>query len=177
MTRQSIRLTLISPSTLTAHLSESTLTITSIPQLCQLLIDEVERGLLERIKELGSEATAHVGGSWFVDLLTGCTVGRWAEHIVCVEPCTRLHSSSHCSSLAPSGFIALARSPSGVPLRREWNTMESKQYPASQPRGRNPYLPGSTILCRNCCHPESHGSNSRSTHNCVSDGMNIGMSW
>ncbi|KAG5649016.1 hypothetical protein DXG03_000365 [Asterophora parasitica] len=41
--RHTIRLTFLSPSSLTAHLSQATLTISSIPQLCQLLTDEVER--------------------------------------------------------------------------------------------------------------------------------------
>ncbi|GLB33862.1 putative subunit 17 of Mediator complex [Lyophyllum shimeji] len=47
--RHTIRLTFLSPSSLTAHLAQATLTISSIPQLCQLLIDEVERRLLHGI--------------------------------------------------------------------------------------------------------------------------------
>ncbi|KAF8076451.1 subunit 17 of mediator complex-domain-containing protein [Lyophyllum atratum] len=73
--RHTIRLTFLSPSSLTAHLSQATLTISSIPQLCQLLTDEVERCLLHRICERGKEMCEHVGGTWFVDL-SRC-VGRW----------------------------------------------------------------------------------------------------
>jgi mediator of RNA polymerase II transcription subunit 17 len=74
-TRHTIRLTFSSPSSLTAHLSQATLTISSIPQLCQLLSDEIERCLLQRICELGREICEHVGGTWFIDL-SQC-VGRW----------------------------------------------------------------------------------------------------
>jgi len=73
--RHTIRLTFSSPSSLTAHLSQATLTISSIPQLCQLLSDEIERCLLQRICELGREICEHVGGTWFIDL-SQC-VGRW----------------------------------------------------------------------------------------------------
>ncbi|KAG6816925.1 hypothetical protein H0H87_001627 [Tephrocybe sp. NHM501043] len=66
--RHTIRFTFLSPSSLTAHLSQATLTISSIPQLCQLLTDEVERCLLQRICERGRETYEHVGGTWFVDL-------------------------------------------------------------------------------------------------------------
>jgi mediator of RNA polymerase II transcription subunit 17 len=74
-TRHTIRLTFLSPSSLTAHLSQATLTISSIPQLCQLLTDEIERCLLQRICELGREICEDVGGTWFIDL-SQC-VGRW----------------------------------------------------------------------------------------------------
>ncbi|RDB22683.1 Mediator of RNA polymerase II transcription subunit 17 [Hypsizygus marmoreus] len=73
--RHTIRLSFLSPSSLTAHLPQATLTISSIPQLCQLLTDEVERWLLQRICELGNELCDEVGGTWFVDL-SRC-VGRW----------------------------------------------------------------------------------------------------
>lgn len=73
--RHTIRLTFSSPSSLTAHLSQATLLVSSIPQLCQLLIDEIERCLLQRICELGREICEHVGGTWFIDL-SQC-VGRW----------------------------------------------------------------------------------------------------
>lgn len=73
--RHTIRLTFLSPSSLTAHLPQATLKISSIPQLCQLLTDEVERCLLYRICERGRETHEHVGGTWFVDL-SRC-VGRW----------------------------------------------------------------------------------------------------
>ncbi|KAF8974515.1 subunit 17 of mediator complex-domain-containing protein [Flammula alnicola] len=67
--------TFISPSTLTAHLSQATLTISSLPQLSQLLMDEIERCLLQRICGLGRELCDTVGGIWFIDL-NRC-VARW----------------------------------------------------------------------------------------------------
>ncbi|KAJ7283599.1 subunit 17 of mediator complex-domain-containing protein, partial [Mycena rebaudengoi] len=73
--RHTVRLTFRSPSSLTAHLSQATLTISSIPQLRQLLWDEVERCLLQRICDLGSELCERVSGIWFLDL-SRC-VGRW----------------------------------------------------------------------------------------------------
>ncbi|KAJ7638863.1 subunit 17 of mediator complex-domain-containing protein [Roridomyces roridus] len=73
--RHTVRLTFRSPSLLTAHLSLATLQISSIPQLRQLLGDEVERCLLQRICEVGGELCESVGGIWFVDL-SRC-VGRW----------------------------------------------------------------------------------------------------
>ena len=62
---------------LTAHLPQSTLTISSIPHLCQLLIDELERILLGRICEVGSEVSERVNGTWFVDDMLSRSVGRW----------------------------------------------------------------------------------------------------
>ncbi|KAJ7781186.1 subunit 17 of mediator complex-domain-containing protein [Mycena metata] len=73
--RHTVRLTFRSPSSLTAHLSQATLTISSIPQLRQLLGDEVERCLLQRVCEVGGELCESVGGIWFIDL-SRC-VGRW----------------------------------------------------------------------------------------------------
>ncbi|KAJ7754261.1 subunit 17 of mediator complex-domain-containing protein [Mycena maculata] len=73
--RHTVRLTFRSPSSLTAHLSQATLPISSIPQLRQLLGDEVERCLLQRICEVGGELCEQVGGIWFIDL-SRC-VGRW----------------------------------------------------------------------------------------------------
>ncbi|KAG5732390.1 Mediator of RNA polymerase II transcription subunit 17 [Termitomyces sp. T112] len=73
--RHTIRLTFLSPSSLTAHLPQATLTISSIPQLYQLLADEVERCLLYRICEQGRETHGYVGGTWFVD--SSRCVGRW----------------------------------------------------------------------------------------------------
>jgi mediator of RNA polymerase II transcription subunit 17 len=58
-----------------AHLSHATLPIASIPQLSQLLAEEAERCLLERIRELGQERSEN--GTWFVDPLAGCAFGRW----------------------------------------------------------------------------------------------------
>ncbi|KAJ6515843.1 subunit 17 of mediator complex-domain-containing protein [Mycena sanguinolenta] len=73
--RHTVRLTFRAPSSLTAHLSQATLAISSIAQLRQLLGDEVERCLLQRICEVGRELCEHVGGIWFIDL-SRC-VGRW----------------------------------------------------------------------------------------------------
>ncbi|KAF9485307.1 hypothetical protein BDN70DRAFT_871333 [Pholiota conissans] len=67
--------TFLSPSTLTAHLTQATLTISSLPQLAQLLMDEIERCLLQRICGLGRELCDVVGGVWFIDL-NRC-VARW----------------------------------------------------------------------------------------------------
>lgn len=93
-----VRLTFLSPSSLTAHLSQATLTISSIPQLCQLLNDEIERCLLQRICDLGTELCEHVGGTWFVDL-NRC-VGRWEGCVLYVRlsntsPRLLTHSSSN----------------------------------------------------------------------------------
>ncbi|KAE9410597.1 hypothetical protein BT96DRAFT_984108 [Gymnopus androsaceus JB14] len=73
--RHNLRLTMLSPSSLTAHLSQATITISSLPQLCELLSDEVERFFLERICEVGRRICNDLGGIWFVDL-NRC-VGRW----------------------------------------------------------------------------------------------------
>ncbi|KAF8351407.1 subunit 17 of mediator complex-domain-containing protein [Amanita rubescens] len=73
--RYGIRLSFEAPSSLTAHLSQATIAITSVPQLCQLLRDEVENCLLQRICDVGKSFSEGVGGTWFVDL-NRC-VGRW----------------------------------------------------------------------------------------------------
>jgi len=73
--RYGIRLTFEAPSSLTAHLSQATITITSLPQLSQLLMDEVERCLLQRICDTGKNLSESVGGTWFVDL--DKSIGRW----------------------------------------------------------------------------------------------------
>lgn len=73
--RHTVRLTFRAPSSLTAHLPQATLAISSITQLQQLLSDEVERCLLQRICEVGQELCEQVGGMWFIDL-SRC-VGRW----------------------------------------------------------------------------------------------------
>ncbi|KAH9951596.1 subunit 17 of mediator complex-domain-containing protein [Amylocystis lapponica] len=75
--RHTLRFTLISPSSLIAHLPQATLTIASIPQLIQLLVDEVSGCILNRICDIGSEMCSRVSATWFVDLLTGRSVGRW----------------------------------------------------------------------------------------------------
>ncbi|KAF9075740.1 subunit 17 of mediator complex-domain-containing protein [Rhodocollybia butyracea] len=73
--RHNLRLTMVSPSALTAHLSQATISISSTPQLHELLSDEVERFFLERICEVGRRICNDMGGIWFVDL-NRC-VGRW----------------------------------------------------------------------------------------------------
>lgn len=80
--RHTIRFTLVSPSTLVAHLSQSTLTISSAPQLCQLLMDEVEHCLLNCIRDLGKDLTGDIEGTWFIDL-DHC-IGRWEGCVLCV---------------------------------------------------------------------------------------------
>jgi mediator of RNA polymerase II transcription subunit 17 len=95
--RHALRLTLLSPSSLTAHLPQATLAISSIPQLGQLLSDEIEQCLLERICEIGSELCLGVGGTWFVDLVASRSVGRWEGCVVYVNPLLRhliIHSFS-----------------------------------------------------------------------------------
>jgi mediator of RNA polymerase II transcription subunit 17, fungi type len=72
-----LRLTFVSPSSLTIHLPQATLTIPSIPQLCQLLSSEIESCLLSLICELGNELCRDVDGTWFVDLVKSRSVGRW----------------------------------------------------------------------------------------------------
>lgn len=75
--RHTLRFTTASPSTLVVHLPQATLPIASISQLNQLLVDEISGGLLSRICEMGTELCEWVNGTWFVDLLSGRSVGRW----------------------------------------------------------------------------------------------------
>ena len=75
--RHTLRLTFLSPSSLTAHLAQATLPLSSIPQLIQLLSDEVEQCLLNRFCEVGNAISDRVNGTWFVDIVNGRTVGRW----------------------------------------------------------------------------------------------------
>ena len=88
--RHTLRFTTASPSMLIVHLPQATLPIASISQLNQLLVDEISGGLLTRICEMGTELCERVGGSWFVDLLSARSVGRWEGCIllVYVPPCT-----------------------------------------------------------------------------------------
>jgi len=79
-----LRLTFLSPSSLTAHLPQATLVISSIPQLCQLLSDEIERCLLSKICELGSNLGNQANRTWFVDLVTSRSVGRWEGYVMYV---------------------------------------------------------------------------------------------
>ncbi|EPQ59420.1 hypothetical protein GLOTRDRAFT_70848 [Gloeophyllum trabeum ATCC 11539] len=75
--RDTLRFTLTSPSLLYVHLPQGTIFIASITQLGQLLTDEVELRLLNRICEVGTELCSPVNGTWFVDLITSRAVGRW----------------------------------------------------------------------------------------------------
>ncbi|KAJ7700145.1 subunit 17 of mediator complex-domain-containing protein [Mycena rosella] len=101
--RHTVRLTFRSPSSLTAHLSQATLTISSITQLRQLLGDEVERCLLQRICEVGSELCEEVGGTWFIDL-SRC-VGRWEGCVLNFRIFVK-DSAIHCAAfrLGKSGL-------------------------------------------------------------------------
>lgn len=83
--RHTLRFTFISPSFLTAHLPQATLTLSSIPQLVQLLSDEVESCLLNRICEIGREMCDRVNGTWFVDMVSSRSVGRWEGCVLLVK--------------------------------------------------------------------------------------------
>lgn len=97
--RQTLRLTFLSPSSLTAHLPQATLPIASIPQLVQLLSDEVERCLLNRLCEVGLQVCERVGATWFVDFVSGKAVGRWEGNIlnfrVIFDKDFAIHSSAY----------------------------------------------------------------------------------
>ncbi|KAF7292438.1 Mediator of RNA polymerase II transcription subunit 17 [Mycena chlorophos] len=73
--RHTVRLTFRSPSSLTAHLSQATCSISSIPQLRQMFADEIEGCLLRRFCEMGQEMCEAVGGTWFTDRAQ--CLGRW----------------------------------------------------------------------------------------------------
>ena len=75
--RYTLRLSFSSPSTLTAHLSRATLAVPSIPQLNELLSNEIERCILGEICDLGNKLCECVKGTWFVDEVKGGSVGRW----------------------------------------------------------------------------------------------------
>lgn len=64
--------TFLSPCTLIAQLSHATIPISTVPALTQILVDEIERCVLQRICELGRDI---VGGIWFIDF-DHC-VARW----------------------------------------------------------------------------------------------------
>ncbi|KIJ70515.1 hypothetical protein HYDPIDRAFT_172315 [Hydnomerulius pinastri MD-312] len=97
--RQTLRLTFISPSSLTAHLPQATLPIASVPQLSQLLSDEVEKCLLNKLCDAGNHHCERVGGTWFVDMVSGKTIGRWEGCILnfCVvfDEDFAIHSSAY----------------------------------------------------------------------------------
>jgi len=75
--RHSIRFSFFSPSSLVAHLPQATITIVSVPQLRQLLVDEFEGRLLGRICSTGTELCENINGTWFVDEMMCRSVGRW----------------------------------------------------------------------------------------------------
>ena len=81
--RHTLRLTFTSPSSLVAHLSQATLTISSLPQLSQLLMDEIERCLLQRFCELGRELCKTVGAIWFID--SNRCIARWEGCVLLVH--------------------------------------------------------------------------------------------
>lgn len=105
----SLRFTFSSPSSLIAHLPQATLTIASIPQLTQLLVDEIGSCLLNRICELGSTLCEPVHGTWFVDLLTGRSVGRWEGHVLWVSLFFSSSSVSYKSCMAETSRCLLRR--------------------------------------------------------------------
>lgn len=80
--RRSLRFTFSSPSSLVAHLSQATLPVSSIPQLIQLLRDETEQCLLQRICEIGTEMSERLSGTWLVDTPMNRAVGKWEGHIL-----------------------------------------------------------------------------------------------
>jgi mediator of RNA polymerase II transcription subunit 17 len=73
---RTLRFTFSSPSSLVAHLSQATLPVSSIPQLTQLLRDETEQCLLQRICEMGAEMSEQLGGTWLVDMPMNRVVGK-----------------------------------------------------------------------------------------------------
>ncbi|KAF8913947.1 subunit 17 of mediator complex-domain-containing protein [Gymnopilus junonius] len=88
--------TFVSPSTLTAHLSQATLTISSLSQLCQLLMDEMERFLLQRICAIGQDLCQSLGGIWFIDL-NRC-VAKWEGCVLNFHISYGLDLSIQCSA-------------------------------------------------------------------------------
>ncbi|KAJ7228621.1 subunit 17 of mediator complex-domain-containing protein [Mycena pura] len=107
--RHTVRLTVRSPSSLTAHLAQATLPISSIPQLRQLLGDEIEGCLLRRFCEMGRELCEHAGGTWFVDH-SQC-VGRWDGCVLNFRTSVR-NSTIHCVAfrLSTAGWNLLTYS-------------------------------------------------------------------
>lgn len=75
--RHSVRFTFTSPASLTAHLPHATINLVSLPQLSQLLADEIEHCLLETICDIGNQVCESINGAWFVDEMTSRSVGRW----------------------------------------------------------------------------------------------------
>ncbi|GJJ07541.1 hypothetical protein Clacol_001743 [Clathrus columnatus] len=59
------------------RLPQATLTITSVPQLYEILRDEVQKGFLNDICKIGETASMAKDGSWFIDQLSNKVIGRW----------------------------------------------------------------------------------------------------
>ncbi|KAF9268018.1 hypothetical protein L218DRAFT_940755 [Marasmius fiardii PR-910] len=93
-----IRLTMLSPSSLTVHLSQASISILSIPELGKLLSDEVEKIVLERICGLGRQICNDIGGVWFVD--TNRCVGRWDGCAFTFNDILEIFTSSKASTLS-----------------------------------------------------------------------------
>jgi mediator of RNA polymerase II transcription subunit 17, fungi type len=70
--RTTLRLTFIAPSMLTAHLTQASLEVFSLPQLNKLLQTEIEGFVLQRIAHLGEKLR---GGTWLIDV--NHLVARW----------------------------------------------------------------------------------------------------
>lgn len=96
--RHTIRFTFFSPSVLISHLPQATLHVSSIPQLKQLLEDEIGSCLLGRICDLGTSLCEHVHGTWFVDLLTNRAVGRWEGRVLNFRISFEEDGSLQCSA-------------------------------------------------------------------------------
>ncbi|KAF9247092.1 subunit 17 of mediator complex-domain-containing protein [Melanogaster broomeanus] len=124
--RQTLRLTFLSPSSLTAHLPQATLSIASIPQLTQLLSDEVEKCLLHKLCESGNHQCERIGGTWFVDMVSGKTIGRWEGCIInfCVSFAEdfAIHSSAYLLARGSGDQMSLidVYSPQKTPSLISW---------------------------------------------------------
>ncbi|KAF7301716.1 Mediator of RNA polymerase II transcription subunit 17 [Mycena indigotica] len=117
--RHTVRLTFRSPQSLTAHLSQATLSISSIPQLRQMLADEIEGCLLRRFCELGQELCESVGGTWFTD--QSLALGRWDGCVlnfrVFITDCSIRCSASSLTKAGPKEGDAMNYSADlGIPL-------------------------------------------------------------
>ncbi|KAL4241971.1 Mediator of RNA polymerase II transcription subunit 17 [Abortiporus biennis] len=104
--RYTFRFTFNSPSTLIAHLPQATLTIASIHQLSQLLNDEISSCLLHGICELGTELCEYVHATWFVDLLTGRSVGRWEGKVLNLHVFVGEDGDIQCAASQLEGRLA-----------------------------------------------------------------------
>ncbi|KAG1752739.1 subunit 17 of mediator complex-domain-containing protein [Suillus paluster] len=93
------------------HLPQATLPIASIPQLVQLLSDEVERCLLNRLCEVGSQVCERVGATWFVDFVSGKAVGRWEGSIlnfrIIFDKDFAIRASAYCLNKASHHQLSL----------------------------------------------------------------------